>query len=742
MGDGKVQRIAVILNGDTETRHIKNVSFAAQFFKENGYDLYIASPNEPPTKAIRVVSPTKEGISSLISNLKNRVDDDDEIFIYTTGHGGDEKGGCLVLENECLPKNDPTFKRLFELPYGKRTVLMSQCYAGNWLRIFADSPRTLFISAGSEGERVCCQDFDPFFFKSNKDIPDKNGDGFISLKERYAYALSHHQSSLSLFLPSLDYKDTGISGNRQEKSHFETKIHNVKTIENYKKLLKTLMPGDVAVVLFSMPWCGACDLYKPTFERLAKDAGGKALFIYVTNADDDEWEKFKINSYPTVMLIDHQGRRVKVENRNEPLSERWQLSGVQWKDREYCLSQLKTNPEAMSYFDPDIKKDRNFVLQALKISGFALAMAGEDLTKDKRTVLAAVKGHGVALYYAHPDLKKDRDVVLNAVRQDGLALKFADPEFQQDCQIVLEAVEQNGAALQYAHPEFKKKCRVVLKAVKSNGAALEYADPIFRNNWKIVMAAVKNDGLMLKYASPSLQCERDIVKAAVKQNGLALKFASQDFKKDPDIVSWAIFRNGMALELADAELRNNKKMVSFAVNRDGHALKFASSELKKDRGILLDAVKRCGCAIMFADPIFRKDREVFLKVLSHKGTFFEMADSALKKDRCFVMKAVKQNCQVLEYVDPKFKKDQEIVLAAIKQCASTIRYADSELRDDKNFVLKAIKTNREAFEFVNSSLQSDPELRWEAKSAKWFWVNVLIFKQLFNRLTGRQSSKK
>ena len=51
----------------------------------------------------------------------------------------------MALEDTCLSKDSYTFKRLFSLPYGKRTIVMTQYFAENWARLFANDFRTLFI---------------------------------------------------------------------------------------------------------------------------------------------------------------------------------------------------------------------------------------------------------------------------------------------------------------------------------------------------------------------------------------------------------------------------------------------------------------------------------------------------------------------------------------------------------------------------------------------------------------------
>ncbi len=341
MGDGKVRRIAIIINGDNSDKHLGNVERASKLFEDKEYQTHVVSTEKPSTSVDSFTKINQANLSKLLAKLRGKIDDDDEIVIYVTGHGDSKGNGCIEIPGKCLKQNSAQIRRLFNLKYGKRTVIMSQCFSGNWAEKFKNDPNTLFMSAGSKGETVCCEDFDPHLLSNDTKIPDQNNDGTITWKERYQYAISHKQTANTTYIAGTEYKDTGLDGKKTEPARHSGTTHRTSTPAALKSLTKRLKPGEVAVVKVSAPHCPPCVAYKPKFEEMAKADGGKNLFITIPNGDKEFWSKLGEAGYPTVFLIDHTGKTVQVQDRNKPLAERYKLAGIQWKDKEYCLKQIK-----------------------------------------------------------------------------------------------------------------------------------------------------------------------------------------------------------------------------------------------------------------------------------------------------------------------------------------------------------------------------------------------------------------
>lgn len=704
MGDGIVRRIAVILNGDTEERHLQNVDRASKLLGEKGYDLYVASPKQPQGKTTLLAEPTQKGVEKILKDLEGKLDDDDELFIYTTGHGGDEGGGCLGLKDTCLEKDSPAFKKLFSLPYGKRTVVMSQCYGGNWAKLYINDPKTLFVSAGSKGEKSCCQLFDPFFFGADAAIADMNGDGTISWSERYRSALRREQIGFPVYIAGTRYKDTGISGTNEELPHFAAKVHEAKKLVEYKKLLATLKPGDVAVTMVSASWCPACKIYLPTFKKLAKEARGRILFVFVPEVDDEISAALKVSTLPHLSIVDHMGKHIKIDNRDDPLAERWKLVGTQWSDWEYCLLQVKRDATSWQYIDAALKKDFTFILAAIKQNAEVTKYVGPEFFKNRQNVIQAVMRNGLALAFLDARWKKDHEVVLNAVASNAGAWLLADPVLKSDNEFIKLAIKVNGMMLGFAPEELRSDPKFVLTAVREFGSALAFASPDLRKDKKIVLVAVGRNGKALQYADAQLQKDHDVVLAAVKNDGLALEFADELLQKNTEIVYAAVMQNGLALEFADPVLRKNKKIVREAVKKHGFAYRYADRSLKKDRALALLGLGHKGRIAQFSNYLgynWVDERPV-------PSFVFQYTDYSLKKDATVVLSAVEQDGLALELAHPSIKKNKKIVMAAVKQNGLALEHADAMFRSDLEIVQAAVKQNPDALEFADPKFKKDP----------------------------------
>ncbi len=311
MGDGIVKKYAVVINGDTEERHLKNAIRSSRVLKKDGYETFIANPDS--LIADNYVPSNSNSIRTLISGLREKIDDDDELVVYTTGHGDKRNDvGILCLSDGC---GDTELGALLDgLPHGKRTVVMDQCYSGNWGKIFLDDPNTLFISAGQPGDTVCCNLFAPFFW--DNDVPDENDDGFVGMRERFAHAMQRGGGiNDSHLISSLGYAELG-------RPPFSPEVKKV-TGEELEKSLAGLRPGQYAIVMFSASWCGACKGYLPRFEKMAAEAKGQHLFL-VTD-DEDVAANYKVGSYPTVMMFNHARDKYLISDRDSLLDEMTQF---------------------------------------------------------------------------------------------------------------------------------------------------------------------------------------------------------------------------------------------------------------------------------------------------------------------------------------------------------------------------------------------------------------------------------
>ena len=346
MGDGLVQKYAVILNGDIEPRHQENVDRAIRALRREGnYDISVASTRAPKARADQYVAAEEASLQGLVSGLKGRMDDDDLLVVYVTGHGQAGGEGCVGLPKSCL-----SFQKLQQeidkLPHGKRIVVMDNCFSGNGLRLFANS-KTSVVTQGSPGETVSCQTFSPFFWSDR--VNDADADGKISLQERYAFALEEGRTaSLTQFFSP---DPIGFSGDLATRP-FKTKDGKPVEVINgaeLEKQLGRLKPGQLALVDFGADWCAPCAAYKPVFEKLSQDTGGRYLTIRAQGirGSEDDWAKYGIRKFPTVAFIDSSGKVTPVSQLSDPLDSLLFAAIHSPADQLKLLSGRLTSPDNM-----------------------------------------------------------------------------------------------------------------------------------------------------------------------------------------------------------------------------------------------------------------------------------------------------------------------------------------------------------------------------------------------------------
>ncbi len=307
----EMQRIAVIINGDIEERHQRNTDMAIAVLEAQGYETYVASTK--PTTADHFYNATEAEIMRMLSDARAAAvasGSSEELVIYTTGHGNLEDGiGELCIGHVC--KSEPYASALDDISFRQRSVIMDQCFSGNWSQLFLDDPRTMFLSAGCKNDPTCCGMFSPYLWTQN--VPDANSDGVISWQERYANAIANGQNLFSQYLTSPGYREEG-------KPPFEAQVQEVSDAAALTAKVSQLQPGQYAIIMLASPGCHYCELYKPEFERMAGAAGGQFLFLYTGN-DDLAREMYGVVAFPTVLIVGFGGMKYEVKDRDNVLGE-------------------------------------------------------------------------------------------------------------------------------------------------------------------------------------------------------------------------------------------------------------------------------------------------------------------------------------------------------------------------------------------------------------------------------------
>lgn len=87
--------------------------------------------------------------------------------------------------------------------------------------------------------------------------------------------------------------------------------------KSMKKAVETKKP---VIVFFYTDWCGYCQKFAPTYHKLSKDRAIKKNFaIAYVNCEDsknsDLINEYKIQAFPTVFVVDKEGKKTQLENR-------------------------------------------------------------------------------------------------------------------------------------------------------------------------------------------------------------------------------------------------------------------------------------------------------------------------------------------------------------------------------------------------------------------------------------------
>lgn len=102
-------------------------------------------------------------------------------------------------------------------------------------------------------------------------------------------------------------------GGTQKKVVISTQYDKGKSIEKAKETKKPM------IVFFYTDWCGYCQRFAPTYHKLSKDKEIKKNFaIAYVNCEKEEnhklAEEYGIQGYPTVYVVDKNGKRTQLEN--------------------------------------------------------------------------------------------------------------------------------------------------------------------------------------------------------------------------------------------------------------------------------------------------------------------------------------------------------------------------------------------------------------------------------------------
>ena len=121
----------------------------------------------------------------------------------------------------------------------------------------------------------------------------------------------------SLVLSLITYNGgTNNSGNQQAASD---KNAISRKYDKGKSLDKALKTGKPILVFFYTDWCGFCQKFAPTYDKISKDISIKKEFaVAYVNCEDEKnrqyVEDYKIEGFPTVFVVNTDGTKTQLKN--------------------------------------------------------------------------------------------------------------------------------------------------------------------------------------------------------------------------------------------------------------------------------------------------------------------------------------------------------------------------------------------------------------------------------------------
>ena len=220
----KSEEYALLINGNSDYNpktlnedetNIINASNKLQGIGYNSKNIITLggdSPSESNPKS-HFKSGEKKSFNEAINQLKEQVDNNDTLLVYTTGHGDSYEGvGQLVLETDTkeiyeLMDVREIVKSINKVPFGRLIYIGDQCYSGAFVDELKKLDRNLVaVSDIDAHQQVYAASFTKGFWNAvgNKEY-DLNQDGGVDVKEAYQEGMKQLNEHFNLHLFDLSF---------------------------------------------------------------------------------------------------------------------------------------------------------------------------------------------------------------------------------------------------------------------------------------------------------------------------------------------------------------------------------------------------------------------------------------------------------------------------------------------------------------------------------------------------------
>ncbi|MEA2106298.1 MAG: C13 family peptidase [Bacteroidota bacterium] len=146
---------------------------------------------------------TRANITSVFNTLADLINSDDNLFIYTTDHGGQESGqdAIMYLWNQQQLLDNELSIEVNKINAQRINIVMEQCYSGGFLDDLQNNNRVIATACRFDESSYATNDFlyDEFIYHWTAAIAgelpngtivdaDANNDNFVSMLEAFNYA--------------------------------------------------------------------------------------------------------------------------------------------------------------------------------------------------------------------------------------------------------------------------------------------------------------------------------------------------------------------------------------------------------------------------------------------------------------------------------------------------------------------------------------------------------------------------
>lgn len=196
----------------------------------------------------------------------------------------------------------------------------------------------------------------------------------------------------------------------------------------------------------------------------------------------------------------------------------------------------KSNLKFLPY---EIRNDRNFIVSLLPYNPNALFLASDELKENKDFVLSCIRDYHCGFEYAGKGLRNSRDFVLQCLREFRCNLKYVSEDLKCEEEIIFTAITYNPSSYNYISKELKENKEFVEKLLELNLQVARYAIDVIKNDRKLVIQSLKVDPCLYELLDLNFRNDKEIFKCVIDaghRDSDVIKYAGEDILNDKELM--------------------------------------------------------------------------------------------------------------------------------------------------------------------------------------------------------------